>query len=71
MNHKSFDKLSDRKRRIHHEYEQGKEYFMETSIENFINPNNLYNSSIYQKFVDTVNDSFNDESLNEKNSPSE
>ena len=69
MNHKIFDKLNDRKRRIKHEYEQGKDYFMETSQENFINPNNLYNTSLYQNFVNETNDSFNDESLNEKNSP--
>ena len=32
MNHQNFNKLNDRKRRIHHEYEQGKDYFMETSM---------------------------------------
>lgn len=69
MNHKIFDKLNDRKRRIKHEYEQGKDYFMETSQENFINPNNFYNTSLYQNFVNETNDSYNDESLNEKNSP--
>lgn len=71
MNDKKINKLNDRKRRIHHEYEQGKDYFMETSQENFINPNNLYNSSLYQAFVDTLNESYRDESLNEKNSPRE
>lgn len=69
MNHKNFNKLSDRKRRIHHEYEQGKDYFMETSMENIINPNNLYNSSLYQAFVDTFNENKYDESIEEKNSP--
>ena len=69
MNHKFFDKLNDRKRRIKHEYSQGVDYFMEVSQENFINQNNLYNHSIYQTFVDNINDSIQDESLNEKNSP--
>ena len=32
MNHKNFNKLNDRKRRIHHEYEQGKDYFMENYL---------------------------------------
>lgn len=71
MNHKNFNKLNDRKRRIHHEYEQGKDYFMETSQENFVNQNNLYNSSLYQSFVNTMNESLNDETLNDKNSPNE
>ena len=71
MNHKNYNKLNDRKRKIHHEYEQGKDYFMETSMENFVDPNNLYNSSLYQAFVDSLNDKYHDESLNEKNSPND
>lgn len=71
MNQKNFNKLNDRKRKIHNEYQHGKDYFMETSMDNFINPNNLYNSSLYQAFVDTLNESLTDESLNEKNSPNE
>lgn len=69
MNHQNFNKLNDRKRRIHHEYEQGKDYFMETSMENFIEPNRLYNNSMYQAFVDTLNEQYQDESIDEKNSP--
>ena len=71
MNHKNHNKLNDRKRRVQHEYGQGKDYFMETSMENIVNPNNLYNSSLYQAFVDTLNEKYLDESLNEKNSPKE
>ncbi len=71
MNHQNFKKLNDRKRRIHHEYEQGKDYFMETSMENIVDPNSLYNSSFYQAFVDTLNDKYQDESIEEKNSPNE
>lgn len=69
MNHQNFNKLNDRKRRIHHEYEQGKDYFMETSMENVVNPNNLYNSSLYQAFIDTLAENKHDESIEEKNSP--
>lgn len=71
MKQKNLTKLNDRKRRIHHEYQQGKDYFMETSMENVVNPNNLYNSSLYQAFVDTLNETYQDETLNEKNSPNE
>lgn len=69
MNDKKQKKLNDRKRRIHHEYEQGKDYFMETSIDNIIDPNKLYNNSLYQAFVDTLSESYRDESIDEKNSP--
>ena len=69
MNHQNFNKLNDRIRRIHHEYEQGKDYFMETSMENVVNPNNLYNSSLYQAFIDTLTENKYDESIEEKNSP--
>lgn len=69
MNDKKIKKLNDRKRRIHHEYEQGKDYFMETSIDNIIDPNKLYNNSLYQAFVDTLSESYRDESIDEKNSP--
>ena len=42
---------------------------METSIDNIIEPNKLYNTSMYQAFVDTLTETYKDESLNEKNSP--
>ncbi len=69
MNDKKIKKLNDRKRRIHHEYEQGKDYFMETSMDNVIDPNKLYNNSFYQSFINNLSEPFLDESLNEKNSP--
>lgn len=69
MNDKRINKLNDRKRKLDHEYNQGKDYFMETSIENFIEPNRLYNNSMYQSFVNTLNEKYQDESINEKNSP--
>ncbi|MBE6130915.1 MAG: hypothetical protein E7183_04265 [Erysipelotrichaceae bacterium] len=69
MNDKKTKKLNDRKRRIHHEYEQGKDYFMETSMDNVIDPNKLYNNSFYQSFINNLSEPFLDESLNEKNSP--
>ena len=69
MNDKKINKLSDRKRKLDHEYNQGKDYFMETSMENFIEPNRLYNNSMYQAFVDTLNEQYQDESIDEKNSP--
>ena len=49
--------------------QQGKDYFMETSMENVVNPNNLYNSSLYQAFIDTLTENKYDESIEEKNSP--
>ena len=69
MNDKKINKLNDRKRKLNHEYNQGKDYFMETSMENFIEPNRLYNNSMYQAFVDTLNEKYQDESIDEKNSP--
>ena len=69
MNDKKINKLNDRKRKIDHEYNQGKDYFMETNMENFIEPNRLYNNSMYQAFVDTLNEQYQDESIDEKNSP--
>ena len=69
MNDKKINKLNDRKRKLYHEYNQGKDYFMETSMENFIEPNRLYNNSMYQAFVDTLNEQYQDESIDEKNSP--
>ena len=66
MNDKKTKKLNDRKRRIHHEYEQGKDYFMETSMDNVIDPNKLYNNPLYQSFVNNLSEPFIDESLNEK-----
>ena len=69
MNDKRINKLNDRKRKLDHEYNQGKDYFMETSMENFIEPNRLYNNSMYQSFVNTLNEKYQDESINEKNSP--
>ena len=69
MNDKRINKLNDRKRKLDHEYNQGKDYFMETSMENFIEPNMLYNNSMYQSFVNTLNEKYQDESINEKNSP--
>lgn len=69
MNDKKTNKLNDRKRKLDHEYNQGKDYFMETSMENFIEPNRLYNNSMYQAFVDTLNEQYQDESIDEKNSP--
>lgn len=69
MNDKKINKLNDRKRKLDHEYNQGKDYFMETSMENFIEPNRLYNNSMYQAFVDTLNKQYQDESIDEKNSP--
>ena len=69
MNDKKINKLNDRKRKLNHEYNQGKDYFMETSMENFIEPNRLYNNSMYQAFVDTLNEQYQDESIDEKNSP--
>jgi hypothetical protein len=69
MNDKKINKLNDRKRKLDHEYNQGKDYFMETSMENFIEPNRLYNNSMYQAFVDTFNEQYQDESIDEKNSP--
>ena len=69
MNDKKVKKLNDRKRRIHHEYEQGRDYFMETSMDNVIDPNKLYNNSLYQAFVNNLSEPFIDESINEKNSP--
>ena len=69
MNDKKINKLDDRKRKLDHEYNQGKDYFMETSMENFIEPNRLYNNSMYQAFVDTLNEQYQDESIDEKNSP--
>ena len=69
MNDKRINKLNDRKRKLDHEYNQGKDYFMETSMENFIEPNRLYNNSMYQAFVDTLNEQYQDESIDEKNSP--
>lgn len=71
MNDRKLNKLNDQKRKLHHEYEQGKDYFMETSMENIVDPNRLYNTSMYQAFVDTLKDSYKDESLDEKNSPRE
>ena len=38
-------------------------------MENFIEPNRLYNNSMYQAFVDTLNEKYQDESIDEKNSP--
>ena len=69
MNDKKINKLNDRKRKLDHEYNQVKDYFMETSMENFIEPNRLYNNSMYQAFVDTLNEQYQDESIDEKNSP--
>lgn len=69
MNDKRINKLNDRKRKLDHEYNQGKDYFMETSIENFVEPNRLYNNSMYQSFVNTLNEKYQDESIDEKNSP--
>lgn len=69
MNDKRINKLNDRKRKLDHEYNQGKDYFMETSMENFVEPNRLYNNSMYQAFVDTLNEQYQDESIDEKNSP--
>lgn len=69
MNDKRINKLNDRKRKLDHEYNQGKDYFMETSMENFIEPNRLYNNSMYQSFVNTLNEKYQDESIDEKNSP--
>ena len=69
MNDNRINKLNDRKRKLDHEYNQGKDYFMETSMENFIEPNRLYNNSMYQSFVNTLNEKYQDESINEKNSP--
>lgn len=66
MNDKKLKKLNDRKRRIHHEYQQGKDYFMETSMDNIIDPNKLYNNSLYQAFVDTLSETYRDESIDEK-----
>lgn len=69
MNDKRINKLNDRKRKLDHEYNQGKDYFMETSMENFIEPNRLYNNSMYQSFVNTLNEKYQDESIDKKNSP--
>lgn len=69
MNDKKIKKLNDRKRRIHHEYTQGKDYFMETSMDNIIDPNKLYNNSLYQSFVNNLSEPVIDESLDKKNSP--
>lgn len=69
MNDKRINKLNDRKRKLDHEYNQGKDYFMETSMENFIEPNRLYNNSMYQSFINTLNEKYQDESIDEKNSP--
>lgn len=69
MNDKRINKLNDRKRKLDHEYNQGKDYFMETSMENFVEPNRLYNNSMYQSFINTLNEKYQDESIDEKNSP--
>ena len=64
MNHSNNSKLNDRKRKLSKEYKSGENYFLETSKENYINKNNLYNESMYKAFLEST-DKYKDESLDD------
>ena len=51
MNDKKINKLNDRKRKLDHEYNQGKDYFMETSMENFIRRAKLIGSLVLLQII--------------------
>ena len=69
MNDRKIKKLNDRKIKLEHEYEKGNEYFMETSKENYINKDDMFVNSLYNSFLNAMNDEVIDESIENKNSP--
>ena len=69
MNDKQRYKLNDRKNNLEREYKSGVDYFTETSMENYIDKENLFVNSMYNSFVNAINEDFTDETIENKNSP--
>lgn len=69
MNDRKIKKLNDRKIKLEHEYKKGNEYFIETSKENYINKDDLFVNSMYNSFLNVMNEEILDESIDNKNSP--
>ena len=61
--------MNDRKIKKLNEYEKGNEYFMETSKENYIYKDDMFVNSMYNSFLNAMNDEVIDESIENKNSP--